>query len=47
MFVDLLIEGAARQGYGALAVDGTDERIAGTLISPVVDELLASSPCQG
>lgn len=31
-------------GYGAIAVGATDERIAGTLISPVVDELLASSP---
>ena len=34
----------ARLGYGAIAVGATDERIAGTLISPVVDELLASSP---
>jgi len=31
-------------GYGAIAVGATDERIAGTLVSPVVDELLASSP---
>ncbi|MGH7289194.1 MAG: universal stress protein, partial [Myxococcota bacterium] len=31
-------------GFGAIAVGATDERIAGTLISPVVDELLASSP---
>jgi Kef-type K+ transport system membrane component KefB/nucleotide-binding universal stress UspA family protein len=34
----------ANLGYGAIAVGATDERIAGTLISPVVDELLASSP---
>jgi Kef-type K+ transport system membrane component KefB len=34
----------ARLGFGAIAVGATDERIAGTLISPVVDELLASSP---
>jgi nucleotide-binding universal stress UspA family protein len=34
----------AALGYGAIAVGATDERIAGTLISPVVDELLASSP---
>jgi len=34
----------AALGYGAVAVGATDERIAGTLISPVVDELLASSP---
>jgi Kef-type K+ transport system membrane component KefB len=31
-------------GYGAVAVGATDERIAGTLVSPVVDDLLASSP---
>jgi Kef-type K+ transport system membrane component KefB len=34
----------AALGFGAVAVGATDERIAGTLISPVVDELLASSP---
>ncbi len=34
----------ANLGYGAIAVGATDERIAGTLISPVVDDLLASSP---
>ena len=34
----------AALGNGAEAVGATDERIAGTLISPVVDELLASSP---
>jgi Kef-type K+ transport system membrane component KefB len=34
----------AALGYGAVAVGATDERIAGTLISPVVDDLLASSP---
>jgi K+:H+ antiporter len=34
----------AALGFGAIAVGATDERIAGTLISPVVDELLASSP---
>jgi Kef-type K+ transport system membrane component KefB len=34
----------AALGYGAVAVGATDERIAGTLVSPVVDELLASSP---
>jgi Kef-type K+ transport system membrane component KefB len=34
----------AALGYGAIAVGATDERIAGTLISPIVDELLASSP---
>lgn len=31
-------------GYGAIAVGATDTRIAGTLVSPVVDELLAASP---
>src|SRR5262249_25454513 len=31
-------------GYGAIAVGATDEKIAGTLISPVVDQLLGSSP---
>ncbi len=34
----------ASLGYGAIAVGATDEKIAGTLISPVVDQLLASSP---
>ena len=34
----------ASLGYGAIAVGATDERIAGTVISPVVDDLLASSP---
>ncbi len=34
----------AALGFGAIAVGATDERVAGTLISPVVDELLASSP---
>jgi nucleotide-binding universal stress UspA family protein len=34
----------AALGYGAIAVGATDERIAGTLVSPVVDDLLASSP---
>ncbi len=34
----------ANLGYGAIALGATDERIAGTLISPVVDELLAVSP---
>jgi Kef-type K+ transport system membrane component KefB/nucleotide-binding universal stress UspA family protein len=34
----------AALGYGAVAVGATDERIAGTLVSPVVDDLLASSP---
>ena len=34
----------AALGFGAIAVGATDERIAGTLISPMVDELLASSP---
>jgi Kef-type K+ transport system membrane component KefB len=34
----------ASLGYGAVAVGATDERIAGTLVSPVVDDLLASSP---
>jgi Kef-type K+ transport system membrane component KefB/nucleotide-binding universal stress UspA family protein len=34
----------AALGYFAIAVGATDERIADTLISPVVDELLASSP---
>jgi Kef-type K+ transport system membrane component KefB len=34
----------AALGFGAIAVGATDERIAGTLISPVVDDLLASSP---
>jgi Kef-type K+ transport system membrane component KefB/nucleotide-binding universal stress UspA family protein len=31
-------------GFGAIAVGATDTKIAGTLISPVVDELLAQSP---
>ncbi len=31
-------------GYGAIAVGATDTRIAGALVSPVVDELLAASP---
>jgi Kef-type K+ transport system membrane component KefB/nucleotide-binding universal stress UspA family protein len=31
-------------GYGAIAVGATDTRIAGTLVSPMVDELLAVSP---
>jgi Kef-type K+ transport system membrane component KefB len=34
----------ARLGYGAIALGATDERIAGTLVSPVVDQLLAASP---
>jgi Kef-type K+ transport system membrane component KefB/nucleotide-binding universal stress UspA family protein len=34
----------AALGFGAIAVGATDERIAGTLISPMVDQLLASSP---
>lgn len=34
----------AHLGYGAIAVGATDEKIAGTLISPVVDQLLESSP---
>jgi nucleotide-binding universal stress UspA family protein len=34
----------AALGYGAIAVGATDTKIAGTLISPVVDQLLASSP---
>jgi nucleotide-binding universal stress UspA family protein len=34
----------ARLGYGAIALGATDERIAGALVSPVVDELLARSP---
>jgi nucleotide-binding universal stress UspA family protein len=35
---------AANLGYGAIAVGATDEKIAGTLISPIVDQLLESSP---
>jgi Kef-type K+ transport system membrane component KefB len=31
-------------GYGAIAVGATDTRIAGALVSPMVDELLAASP---
>ena len=34
----------AALGYGAIAVGATDEKIAGTLISPVVDQLLGASP---
>jgi nucleotide-binding universal stress UspA family protein len=34
----------AALGYGAIAVGATDEKIAGTLISPIVDQLLESSP---
>ncbi len=34
----------ASLGYGAIAVGATDTRIAGALVSPVVDELLAASP---
>jgi len=34
----------AALGYGAIAVGATDEKIAGTLISPMVDQLLAVSP---
>ena len=34
----------AALGYGAIAVGATDTRAAGTLVSPVVDELLAASP---
>jgi len=34
----------AALGYGAIAVGATDTRVAGTLVSPVVDELLAASP---
>jgi Kef-type K+ transport system membrane component KefB len=31
-------------GYGAIAVGATDVRVAGRLISPVIDDLLGSSP---
>jgi nucleotide-binding universal stress UspA family protein len=31
-------------GYGAIAVGATDTRVAGALVSPVVDGLLAASP---
>src|SRR5262245_2000363 len=34
----------ASLGFGVIAVGATDERIAGTLVSPVVGELLAASP---
>jgi nucleotide-binding universal stress UspA family protein len=34
----------AKLGYGAIALGATDTRIAGTLVSPVVDALLAASP---
>jgi nucleotide-binding universal stress UspA family protein len=34
----------ARLGYGAVAVGATDRRVAGALVSPFVDELLAASP---
>jgi Kef-type K+ transport system membrane component KefB len=34
----------ASLGYGAIAVGATDTRIAKTLVSPVVDQLLAASP---
>jgi Kef-type K+ transport system membrane component KefB len=34
----------AKLGYGAIAVGATDTRIAGALVSPVVDALLAASP---
>jgi Kef-type K+ transport system membrane component KefB len=33
----------ARLGYGAIAVGATDQKIAGRLVSPVVDHLLAAS----
>jgi Kef-type K+ transport system membrane component KefB/nucleotide-binding universal stress UspA family protein len=34
----------ARLGHDSIALGATDERIAGSLVSPVVDELLAASP---
>jgi nucleotide-binding universal stress UspA family protein len=34
----------AKLGYGAIGVGATDRAVANSLISPVVDELLASSP---
>jgi Kef-type K+ transport system membrane component KefB/nucleotide-binding universal stress UspA family protein len=34
----------ARLGYGAIGVGATDRRVAGRLVSPVVDELLGASP---
>ncbi len=34
----------AALGYGAIAVGATDARVAGRLISPLVDDLLAASP---
>ncbi len=34
----------AALGYGAIAVGATDVRVAGRLVSPVIDDLLGSSP---
>jgi Kef-type K+ transport system membrane component KefB/nucleotide-binding universal stress UspA family protein len=34
----------ARLGYGAIGVGATDQKVAGRLVSPVVDELLGASP---
>jgi Kef-type K+ transport system membrane component KefB len=34
----------AALGYGAIAVGATDERAAGRLVSPVIDDLLGASP---
>jgi nucleotide-binding universal stress UspA family protein len=34
----------AALGYGAIAVGATDVRVAGRLVSPVIDDLLAASP---
>ena len=34
-------------GYGAIAVGATDVRVAGRLVSPVIDELLGASPAAG
>jgi nucleotide-binding universal stress UspA family protein len=34
----------ANLGYGVMALGATDQRIAGTLVSPLVDQLLARSP---
>jgi Kef-type K+ transport system membrane component KefB len=34
----------ARLGYGAIAVGATDVRVAGRLVSPVIDDLLSASP---
>ena len=40
---DAILKHAAL-GYGAIAIGATDVRVAGRLVSPVIDDLLSSSP---